>query len=65
MKDGDQNYFQTAGQTNVGSTLGTDKGQNPKYLKKVCHKIFYSYFLHDSNPSRPLINRLKYFQIQF
>ena len=53
MKDGDQNYFQTAGQTNVGSTQlnSTDKGQNPKYLKKVCHKIFYSYFLHDSNPS--------------
>ena len=26
--------------------------------------FFYLHFFHDSNPSRPLINRLKYFRIQ-
>ena len=35
------------------------------YLKGVCHKIFYLHFFHDSNTSRPLINRLKYFRILF
>ena len=34
-------------------------------LKGVCHEIFYLHFLHDLNPSRPLINRLKYFRIRF
>ena len=33
-------------------------------LKEVCHKIFNLHFFHDSNPSGPLINRVKYFQIQ-
>ena len=31
-------------------------------LKGVCHEIFDIHFFHDSNPSRPLINRLKYFE---
>ena len=34
-------------------------------LKGVCHEIFDIHFFHDSNPSRPLINRLKYFRIRF
>ena len=34
-------------------------------LKGVCHEIFDLHFFHDSNPSRPLINRLKYFRIRF
>ena len=36
-----------------------------KLLKEVCHEIFYLYCFHDSNPSGPLINRLKYFHIIF
>ena len=32
-------------------------------LKGVCNEIFYLHFFHDSNPSRSLINRLKYFRI--
>ena len=35
------------------------------YLKGVCHEIFDLHFFHDLNPSRPLINRLKYFRIRF
>ena len=31
----------------------------------MCPKIFNLNFFHDSNPSRPLINRLKYFLILF
>ena len=31
----------------------------------MCHEIFYLYCFHDSNPSGPLINRLKYFHIIF
>ena len=31
----------------------------------MCHEIFDLHFFHDSNPSRPLINRLKYFRIRF
>ena len=31
----------------------------------MCHEIFYLNFFHDWNPSRPLINRLKYFRIRF
>ena len=31
----------------------------------MCHKIFDLQFFHDSNPSGPLINRLKYFRILF
>ena len=31
----------------------------------MCHKIFYHYVFHDSNPSGPLINRVKYFRIRF
>ena len=34
-------------------------------LKGVCYEIFDLHFFHDSNPSRPLINRLKYFRIWF
>ena len=34
-------------------------------LKGVCHEIFDLHFFHYSNPSRPLINRLNYFQIRF
>ena len=34
-------------------------------LKGVCHEIFELHFFHDLSPSRPLINRLKYFRIQF
>ena len=34
-------------------------------LKGVCHEIFDPYFFHDSNPSGPLINSLKYFRIRF
>ena len=34
-------------------------------LKEVCHEIFDAYIFHDLNPSRPLINRLKYFRIRF
>ena len=34
-------------------------------LKVVCHEILHLHFFHDSNPSTPLINRLKYFQILF
>ena len=30
-------------------------------VKEVCHKIFEPYFFHDSYPSGPLINSLKYF----
>ena len=30
-------------------------------LKGVCHEIFDLQFFHDSNPSGPLINRLKCF----
>ena len=33
------------------------------YLKGVCHEMFDLHFFHDSNPSRPLINRLKYFRL--
>ena len=33
-------------------------------LKGVCHEIFDPFF-HDSNPSGPLINSLKYFRIRF
>ena len=29
----------------------------------MCHEIFDLHFFHDSIPSRPLINRLKYFRI--
>ena len=32
--------------------------------KGVCHEIFDLHFFHDSNPSRPLINRLKYFRFR-
>ena len=35
------------------------------FLKGVCHEIFELQFFNDSNPFGPLINRLKYFQIQF
>ena len=31
----------------------------------VCHDIFDIYFFHDSNPSGPLINSLKYLLFQF
>ena len=34
-------------------------------LKGVCHEILDLKFFYDSNPSEPLINRLKYFQIRF
>ena len=34
-------------------------------LKGVCYGIFELHFFHDLNPSRPLINMLKYFRIQF
>ena len=34
-------------------------------FKGVCHKIFDLQFFHDSNPTGPLINRLKYFRIWF
>ena len=34
-------------------------------LKGVCHEIFDLQFFYDSNPSGPLINRLKYFRIRF
>ena len=34
-------------------------------LKGVSHDIFDLHIFHDSNPSRPLINRLKYFRILF
>ena len=33
----------------------------PTILKGVCHEIFDLHYFHDSNPSRLLINRLKYF----
>ena len=36
-----------------------------RVLKGVCHEIFDLHFFHDSIPSRPLINRLKYFKIRF
>ena len=29
----------------------------PSSLKGVCHEIFDLHFFHNSNPSRPLINR--------
>ena len=32
-------------------------------LKELCKKIFHLYFSPGSNPSGPLINRLKYFRI--
>ena len=35
------------------------------WLKGVCHEIFALHFFHDSNPSRPLINRVKYCWIWF
>ena len=31
------------------------------FLKGQCHEIFDLYFFHESNPSGPLINRLKWF----
>ena len=31
----------------------------------MCHEIFELYFFHDSNPSKHLINRLKYFEFGF
>ena len=31
----------------------------------MCQEIFDLHFYHDSNPSRPLISRLKYLQIRF
>ena len=34
-------------------------------LKGQCHEIFDLHFFHDSNPPRPLINRLNYFRILF
>ena len=34
-------------------------------LKGMCHDIFDLHFFHDSNPSGPLINRIKYFPIRF
>ena len=34
-------------------------------LKGVCHEIFELHFFHDANPSGPLINKLKYFQIWY
>ena len=33
-------------------------------LKGACHEILHPLFFLDSNPPRPLINRLKYFQIR-
>ena len=30
-------------------------------LKGLCHEIFNPYFCHESNPSGPLINRLKWY----
>ena len=38
---------------------------NTLHLKVVCQETFDLHFFHDSNPSRPLINRLKHFLIQF
>ena len=35
------------------------------YFKGVCHEIYDLYFYPDSNPYVPLINGLKYFQLQF
>ena len=32
-------------------------------LKRQCHKIFDLYFFPKSNPSGPLINRLKWFRL--
>ena len=34
-------------------------------LKGECHEISELEFFYDSNPSRPLIHRLKYFRIRF
>ena len=48
------------------SVLGLTKTQGGKWcLKGVCHKIFDLHFFHDSNPSRPLMKRLKYLRIRF
>ena len=33
-------------------------------LRGHCHEIFDLYFFHKSNPSRPLINRLKFFSLK-
>ena len=41
--------------------LTSDHG---RCLKELCHKIFDFYFFHYSNPSGPLINKVKYFQIR-
>ena len=41
-----------------------NKSRDMVPLKGVCHEIFNLYF-HDSTPSGPLINRLKYFRIRF
>ena len=36
------------------------------YLRRVCHEIFLPLFIfHDSHPSGPLKNKLKYFHILF
>ena len=45
------------------TALPSEKDNN--CLKGVRHEIFDLHFFHDSNPSRPLINRLKYFRILF
>ena len=34
-------------------------------FKEVCNEIFDQHFIQDSNPSGPLVNRLKYFRFRF
>ena len=38
---------------------------NSFYLKEMGHEIFDPYIFHDSKPSGPLINSLKYFRFRF
>ena len=43
----------------------TFAGNGTVTSKGVCHKIFDFHFFHDSNPSRPLINKLEKIEFGF
>ena len=61
-------YFKTLVSGPDGINWWTNRGRKSRWtvsLKGVCHKIFELHFFHDSNPSGPLIKRVKYFRIRF
>ena len=49
----------------VGTLMHFALSRISDLLKGQCHEIFDLYFFHESNPSGPLINRLKWFFLKF